>query len=99
MDKKAIRQIVLSSAAYSLSSIIGPLIFLGVPAYFLDKIFDSSPIILLVAVFIAFIITNILLFKKVSKINQMIAEKFIPAKKEENPEKQDDKLASLSKEK
>lgn len=99
MDKKAIRQIVLSSAAYSLSSIIGPLIFLGVPAYFLDKIFDSSPIILLVAVFIAFIITNILLFKKVSKINQMISEKFIPEKKADSDENQVDKLVDSSKEK
>ena len=76
MDGQSIKQIILSGAAYSLSSIIGPLLFLGLPAYFLDRHFQTKPILMLVAVFLAFIITNILLFKKVSKINRIIVEKF-----------------------
>ncbi|MBN2884636.1 hypothetical protein JXE04_01800 [Patescibacteria group bacterium] len=85
MDKKSIKQIVISSAAYSLSSIFGPLLFIGVPAYFLDRYLGTNPMILLVAVFIAFIISNILLFRKVKIINQMISS-YIPVndKKEEN---------------
>jgi F0F1-type ATP synthase assembly protein I len=78
MDAKSIRQIMLSGMAYSLSSIIAPLLFLGVPAYFLDRYFQTKPILMLIAVFFSFIITNILLFKKVSKINRMIAEQFPP---------------------
>jgi len=77
MDKKSLRQIIVSSAAYSLSSIIGPLLLFGVPAYFLDKFLGTKPVILLAAVFIAFITSNILLFKKVVKINQMVSS-YIP---------------------
>jgi F0F1-type ATP synthase assembly protein I len=80
MDKKDLRQIIFSSAAYSLSSILGPLLILGVPAYFLDTFLGTRPIIMLVSVFIAFIMTNILLFKKVQKINHLIATKFPPKK-------------------
>lgn len=76
MDKQSIKDLVLSSAAYSLSSILGPLLFFGVPAYFLDKYFGTKPAIMLSAIFIAFIVTNILLFKKVQKINSMIAEQY-----------------------
>lgn len=78
MDKKSMKQIIISSTAYSLSSIFGPLLFIGVPAYFLDRYLGTKPTILLVAVFIAFIISNILLFRKVKVINQMISS-YIPA--------------------
>ncbi len=78
MDKKDLRQIIFSSAAYSLSSILGPLLILGVPAYFLDTFLGTKPVIMLVAVFIAFIMTNILLFKKVKKISYLIESSFPP---------------------
>lgn len=78
MDKHSLRQLIVSSAAYSLSSIVGPLLLLGVPAYFIDKYLETSPLLILIAVFIAFIITNVLLFKKVAKINRMMAENFPP---------------------
>jgi len=88
MDKKSMKQIIISSAAYSLSSIFGPLLFIGVPAYFLDRYLGTKPMILLVAVFIAFITSNILLFRKVKIINQMISS-YIPVedKKEASSEK------------
>lgn len=91
MDKKDLRQIIFSSAAYSLSSILGPLLILGVPAYFLDTFLGTRPIIMLVSVFIAFIMTNILLFKKVQQINHLIETKF-PPKKLKNKDGQDAKL-------
>jgi F0F1-type ATP synthase assembly protein I len=82
MDKNSLRQLIISSATYSLSSILGPLLLLGVPAYFLDKFLGTKPIILLISVFIAFITSNILLFKKLAKINQMISS-YIPAKQDD----------------
>ncbi|MDD2434018.1 MAG: hypothetical protein PHW67_01975 [Bacilli bacterium] len=87
MDKKTIKDLVLSSAAYSLSSILGPLLFFAVPAYFLDKHFGTKPMILLSAIFVAFIITNVLLYKKVQKINLMIETQY-PKK---DPKQEDEK--------
>lgn len=81
MDKQSLRQLIVSSAAYSLSSILGPLLILGVPAYFLDQYFGTKPMIMLSAVFVSFVISNILLYKKVTKINRMIAEQYPPAVK------------------
>ena len=78
MDGKSTKELLLSRAAYSLSSILAPLLLLGVPAYFLDRYFSTKPIIMLAAVFVAFIITNVLLYKKVRKINSMIANNFPP---------------------
>lgn len=74
------RDLILSSATYSLSSIIGPLLLFGVPAYFLDQYFNTKPLLILIAVFVAFLVTNVLLFKKVNKINQMIAKEAAAAK-------------------
>lgn len=76
MDKNSMRDLLLSSAAYSLSSILGPLLLFGIPGYFLDKYFGTKPVILLVTVFIAFIVSNFLLYKKVRKINGMIAKQY-----------------------
>jgi len=78
MEKHSLRQLILSSAAYSLSSIIAPLLLFGVPAYFIDNYLKTSPLVTLIAVFLAFIVTNVLLFKKVAKINRMMAENFPP---------------------
>jgi F0F1-type ATP synthase assembly protein I len=89
MDKQSMKDLILSSAAYSLSSILGPLLLFGVPAYFLDKYFNTKPLLTLVAVFIAFLVTNVLLFKKVTKINQMIAKEAYAAKKANSKDSQD----------
>jgi F0F1-type ATP synthase assembly protein I len=72
MDKKAIREIAVASAMYSLGSILGPLLIFGGIGLFLDKIFSTHPWILLGSVLVAFVVTNILLFKKIKKINQMM---------------------------
>ena len=78
MDKHSLRQLIMSSAAYSLSSILGPLLLLGLPAYFIDQYLETKPLVTLIAVFISFLITNVLLFKKVTKINRMMAKNFPP---------------------
>lgn len=73
MDKKTIREITVASAMYSLGSILGPLLVFGGAGLLLDKIFSTGPWILLGSILVAFIVTNILLFKKIGKINKMMA--------------------------
>ncbi|MDA3802574.1 MAG: hypothetical protein PF488_01585 [Patescibacteria group bacterium] len=72
MDKKAVKEIILASAMYSLGSIFGPLIIIGGTGLLLDKLFGTSPWILLGSILVAFIVTNVLLFKKIKKINRMM---------------------------
>lgn len=72
MDKKAIREILLASAMYGLGSILGPLLVIGGLGFIFDKVFSTSPWGLLGSVFIAFMVTNILLFRKLGQINRLI---------------------------
>lgn len=72
MDKKSIREIVLASAMYSIGSVLGPLLVIGGIGLVLDRIFNTRPWMLLGSVLVAFIVTNVLLFKKIKKINQMM---------------------------
>jgi hypothetical protein len=37
MDKHSLKELIISSAAYGLSSILGPLFILGLPSYFIDR--------------------------------------------------------------
>ncbi len=70
MDKKMIREIAISSALYSLGSILGPLLIFGSLGWVLDKlIFNTYPYIILASILVAFVVTNVLLFKKIKKIN------------------------------
>lgn len=87
MDKKAIKEIAVASAMYSLGSILGPLLVIGGLGLILDKIFQTHPWFLLGGVLVAFIVTNILLFKKIKKINKMMdgyRKEVIDEKKEDN---------------
>ncbi len=72
MDKKSIREIIIASSFYSIGSILGPLLVFGSFGLVLDKIFDTKPFALLINIFIAFIITNVLLFRKIKRINGMM---------------------------
>ncbi len=72
MDKKAIREMLFASAMYSLGSILGPLLICGGLGMVFDKIFSSSPWGLLISILIAFVFTNILLFRKLGRINKLI---------------------------
>ena len=62
----------LAMAAYSSASIFGPLIIIGGLGLYLDKKFDTYPWLLAISIFIAFITTNILLFKKTITLTKMI---------------------------
>jgi len=72
MDKKTIREIAISSAMYSIGAIFAPLILIGGAGYFLDKWLDTYPLIFLISALVAFVVTNIMLFKRVKKINKII---------------------------
>lgn len=88
MDKKAVKEILLASAMYSLGSIIGPLLVCGGLGFVFDKAFSTSPWGLLGSVFIAFIVTNILLFRKLGQINRLIDSHKLVSEDEKINEKQ-----------
>lgn len=73
-NKNSLKSLALSLVGYISVCIIGPLLILGGIGWYLDKRFDSGPKILLLAVLIAFIITNILLFRQLKRINKLIDE-------------------------
>jgi hypothetical protein len=62
--EKSAKNFAVGMAAYSSASVLGPLIIFGVIGYFLDQHFHGHNLILLICIFIAFIITNILIFRK-----------------------------------
>lgn len=89
------KQLALAMVGYSGLSIFGPLIVIGGIGYFLDRMFEANSVILIISVFIAFIVTNVLLFKKVKKINKMMddyKERAYKDIKENTKEKKDQDL-------
>lgn len=72
MDKKTIREIAISSAVYSLGAIIVPLVLIGGLGYLIDKWLNIYPLVTIVSIIVAFIVTNIMLFKRITKINKII---------------------------
>ncbi|NCT54386.1 hypothetical protein GW758_00300 [Candidatus Falkowbacteria bacterium] len=72
MDKKSMREIIIASSLYSIGSILGPLLVFGGFGLILDRIFGTKPVALLISILVAFIMTNVLLFKKIKKINGMM---------------------------
>lgn len=75
-NRKNIIGLMVEVMAYSSASVFGPLvIFLGI-GYFLDKHFQTKPIFLLIGLAVAFIITNVLLFRKSRSVSfEVLKEK------------------------
>lgn len=71
-DFKSIRELSLSVFYYISGTIFGPLLVFGGLGYILDSFFDTSPTLLIVGVFVAFLTSNLLLFKKVTKLNGLM---------------------------
>ena len=71
---KSTRHLAWAMIAYSSISIFGPLAVFGVIGYFLDKFFNTGHIILFISIAISFIVTNILLFIKVSALSRWAKE-------------------------
>jgi F0F1-type ATP synthase assembly protein I len=62
--EKGMRDFAMGMAVYSSASVLGPLLVIGGIGYFLDKAHHGNHLILLGSIFIAFIVTNILIFRK-----------------------------------
>jgi F0F1-type ATP synthase assembly protein I len=62
------KNFAVDMAIYSSVSVLGPLAILGIIGYFLDKAYHGHNLILLSFIFVAFIITNILIFRKAAVI-------------------------------
>lgn len=74
------RELAVSTFYYISGSVFGPLmLFLGL-GYFLDQAFHSKPKMLIVGFFVAFITSNVLLFKKAKKVTELI-ESYKPSPK------------------
>jgi F0F1-type ATP synthase assembly protein I len=61
---KSVKDFAMGMALFSSFSVLGPLIVFGAIGYFLDKAYHGHNFILLASIFVAFIITNILIFRK-----------------------------------
>lgn len=70
------KNIGFTIAIYSGVSIIGPLILIGGSGYMLDRYFQSKPILTIVGVFISFIVSNIMLYKKSMALTGYIDSKY-----------------------
>lgn len=68
------KQLIRGAAIYTGAFIMGPLLVFGGAGYFLDRHFGTKPIITLIAVFLAFVISNVLLFKKAMIITERIKQ-------------------------
>lgn len=85
---KNVKQLSWGLGLYSSASIFGPLLIIGGFGYCLDKIFGTKPWFLFISIFIAFFVTNFLLFKKVVALNKWISRRK-EMKKNENKIKND----------
>ena len=79
---KNVRELALSTFYYIGGSIFGPLVIFLSLGYFLDKIFQTKPTMFIIGFFIAFLVSNILLFQKISKVNKLMKESSPDKKKE-----------------
>ncbi len=72
-----LRQLAVSTLYYISGSIFGPLIlFLGL-GYLLDRVFQSKPKMLIIGFVLAFLTSNIMLFRKISQVNRQM-ESYAP---------------------
>ncbi len=92
---KNTKKLATTMAVYSGASIFGPLVLFGGAGYFLDKYFQTKPLLIIVGVFLAFIISNILLYKKAMALTGYINSKYNQDKAKEDGE---DDLKSEEKE-
>ena len=80
----SLKELALATFYYISGSILGPLLFFLGLGYLLDNIFKTKPKMLIVGFFVAFVVTNILLFKKVSALNREIDTYKKPEDNKEN---------------
>lgn len=82
-DKKTFKKLAYSYAAYSGASVLGPILILGGTGYALDR-FLGTRFIVFAGVGIAFIVSNLLIYKKTKKLSESITEIDKENKKSQN---------------
>jgi len=65
------KEIARAMTLYITYSVLGPLLLIGGIGYLVDKIFNSR-FALFFSIFVAFIVSNVLMFRKLQKINKEI---------------------------
>jgi F0F1-type ATP synthase assembly protein I len=78
------RELVRAMSVYTGASIFGPLILIGGGGYLLDRYFDTKPLLTIIGVFIAFVLSNVLLFKKSMALTRHISETYRKKEKSED---------------
>lgn len=73
VEAKNFKSLALVTFYYTSGAIFGPLFFFGGAGYFIDQSSGTSPRYLLIGLLIAFLSSNVLLFKKVTKLNQIMS--------------------------
>jgi F0F1-type ATP synthase assembly protein I len=81
LNFKNTKELAWGMATYTSGSIFGPLVLFGGLGYFIDKYFSTKPVFILVGVLIAFIFSNILIFKKLIKLNRELERQIEEDKK------------------
>ncbi len=81
-QKETVKGIIKEAAFYTSVSILVPIIFFGGIGLFLDKHFQKKPLFMLIFIGIAFVITNILLFKKTRMLTKKMEQYSTEIKKE-----------------
>lgn len=71
---KSVKELALGMAAYTGVSTFGPIIFFGIAGYILDRVFETNPLFLIAGISLAFIITNALIYKKISVLIKKFEE-------------------------
>ncbi len=86
---KSVSGLILGVATYTSSSILGPLLVFGILGYFLDKWTGKNPLFLLLGILLAFISTNILIYKKTKRLTVKFDEYYNKKKAKKSGEKQE----------
>jgi len=73
---KSTKNLAISTASYVSVATFTPLVLIGGSGYFFDKYFNTKPIGMIVGVFLAFITTNILLYRKSIALSAYISSEY-----------------------
>jgi|AntAceMinimDraft_4_1070372.scaffolds.fasta_scaffold10266_2 F0F1-type ATP synthase assembly protein I len=81
LNFKNTKDLAWGMATYTSGSIFGPLVLFGGLGYFIDNYFSTKPAFILVGVLVAFVSTNVLIFKKLMRLSKVLEEEIEEDKK------------------
>ncbi len=84
LKAKSVKELAKGVLYYNASSVLGPLILFVGLGLILDNTLDTKPYLTLSGLVIAFIITNLLIFKKVRQLMKKFKQKYPLEEEEKN---------------